>query len=250
MEFKDYYKILGISEDADLKAIKVAYRKLALKFHPDVNPEPDAAEKFREVAEAYEVLKDKNKRAEYDEIKHYGANTSQDFQTPPNWHRNRGAQSYSAQDEADFSDFFNSVFNAASNGEQFRHAQQPYKGQDIEIEVPIFLEDTLSNIPKNIEFMLPDVNGKQVKKSLKVTIPKGVSNGERVRLKGQGVPMSDAKFNGDLYLHIRLVPHPLFDIQGHDLVLVLPIAPWEAVLGTKVEVPTIDGKIKLNIPGV
>lgn len=247
MEFKDYYQILGVKENADLKEIKKTYRKLALKYHPDMNAAADAEAKFKEIAEAYEVLKDPKRRVEYDELRKYGGAPGQRFEPPPGWQSRRG----SAQ-EPDFSDFFNSVFgdNARGHGGNSRRKQPGFKGQDVELEVPIFLEDTLSAEAKTVEFMTPTrVNGQmsQVKKTLKVKIPPGVSDGERVRIKGQGAPGQGTGANGDLYLHIRLVPHPLFDVQGHNLLLSVPITPWEAALGAKITVPTLTGKISLNI---
>lgn len=248
MEFKDYYKILGVEDTADIKDIKKAYRKLALKFHPDVNAEEHADEKFKEVAEAYEVLKDESKRAEYDEIRRYGAGAA-----PQDWQpRRQHSQSYQ-QSHADFSDFFNQVFGGDPS--RFKNARQSesdfFKGQDLELEVPLFLEDSATGISKNIEYLIPVVQDgqvKQIKKSLKVKIPQGTKDAERIRLKGQGAPGSRGGANGDLYLHIRLVPHPIFDVQGSNIVLTIPIMPWEAALGTKLEVPTLDGKIQLNIP--
>lgn len=254
MEFKDYYKILGVPEDADLKEIKKAYRKLALKFHPDMNAEAGAEEKFKEVAEAYEVIKDENRRAEYDELRKYGGASGEGFQPPPGW-QNRASGFGDGHGDQDFSEFFNSVFGGGefSSSGFGRGANQQdfgYKGQDAEIEVPIFLEDTLNEKSKTIEYVIPVVeNGqaKQVKKTLKVKIPKGVSDGERIRLKGQGGIGQGTAGNGDLYLHIRLVPHPLFDVQGHNLIIAVPLAPWEAALGCKVTVPTLNGKINLQI---
>jgi curved DNA-binding protein len=256
MEFKDYYKILGVDENADLKDIKKAYRKLAMKFHPDMNPEAGAEEQFKQVAEAYEVLKDDTKRAEYDEMKRYGSNSEQGFKAPPGWQPPRGEANYGSS--ADFSEFFNSVFGAGQNN--FRHAEQHssdlFKGQDFDMEVPIFLEESVSGITKNLEYLIPVFDGRQtqqIKKSLKVKIPPGIADGERIRVKGQGAPAQGSvsgknQLNGDLFLHIRLVPHPLFDVQGVNLLLTLPLTPWEAALGTKLEVPTLNGKINLNIP--
>jgi len=256
MEFKDYYKILDVKEDADLKEIKKAYRKLALKFHPDMNPDAGAEEKFKQVAEAYEVLKDDTKRAEYDEMKRYGSSSEQGFKAPPGWQPSGGA-GHSAS-SADFSDFFNSVFGGGQDG--FRHARQQqsnqFKGQDLEMEVPIFLEESVSGMTKSLEYQVPVFDGRQttqLKKSLKVKIPAGITDGERIRVKGQGAPgqgaaIGDNKLNGDLFLHIRLVPHPLFDVQGINLLLTLPLTPWEAALGIKLEVPTLSGKINLSIP--
>ncbi len=240
MDFKDYYQILDVTENAELKEIKKAYRKLALKFHPDMNPDPGAEEKFKEVAEAYEVLKDGDKRAEYDEIKRYGSTSNQRF-----GNSNSGSP--------DFSDFFNSIFNGNTDGYQHSGQHEPdlFKGQDLDLEVPLFLEETVDGITKTIEFHVPVFDGrrpKQIKKSLKVKIPEGTNDGERIRVKGQGAPGSDNKLNGDLYLHIRLIPHPLFDVQGIDLLLTLPLAPWEAALGKKIEIPTLDGKINLSVP--
>lgn len=257
MEFKDYYKILGVEPDADLKAIKTAYRKLARKYHPDVSEDKDAEKKFKDVAEAYAALKDPQKRAEYDELRKYGQH-GQRFEPPPGW-QSAGARE---QDFSDFSDFFESIFGGGGFGaggpagggrRTHRETRFSFRGQDIETELPIFLEDTLSDKSKTIAYHLPhyDKDGRRladVKKTLNVKIPKGVTEGERIRLKGQGGPgMGDAP-NGDLFLHIRLVPHPLFDVEGHNLIITVPIAPWEAILGTKVEVPTLSGKINLTVP--
>jgi curved DNA-binding protein len=247
MEFKDYYKIFGVPEDADIKEIKKAYRKLALKFHPDMNAEAGAEEKFKEVAEAYEIMKDENRRAEYDELRKYGGASPEGFQPPPGFDGKQSTQH--------FSEFFNSVFgggdfSAAGYGGGASQQDFAFKGQDAEIEVPIFLEDTLNQESKTIEYAIPVIeNGqaKQIKKTLKVKIPKGVSDGERIRLKGQGGIGHGTAGNGDLYLHIRLVPHPLFDVHGHNLIIAVPIAPWEAALGCKVTVPTLNGKINLQI---
>ncbi|PKG99593.1 DnaJ C-terminal domain-containing protein [Paraglaciecola sp. MB-3u-78] len=263
MEFKDYYKILDVKENADLKEIKKAYRKLALKFHPDMNPDAGAEEKFKQVAEAYEVLKDDNKRAEYDEMKRYGSSSEQGFKAPPGWQNSAENRGSSAGSSADFSDFFNSVFGGGQDSFRQAGQQQPnqYKGQDLEMEVPIFLEESVSGLTKNVVFLVPVFDGrqtKQVKKSLKVKIPAGIADGERIRVKGQGAAGHGApghgddstknQLNGDLFLHIRLVPHPLFDVQGINLLLTVPLTPWEAALGTKLEVPTLNGKINLNIP--
>tara|TARA_R110002073_G_scaffold20355_7_gene73056 strand:+ start:8649 stop:9593 length:945 start_codon:yes stop_codon:yes gene_type:complete len=251
MEFKDYYQILGVTPDADDKAIKTAYRKLARKYHPDVNPDEGAEEKFKEVAEAYEALKDAGRRAEYDELRRYGGRAGGGFEPPPGWQSNAGfsgAGAGSGHFEGDFSDFFNSIFGGAGGeSHQFRSGR---RGQDAEIEMPVFLEETISEASKLVEYRIPVIeNGqmKEVKKSLKVKIPPGVQDGERIRLKGQGGSGIGEGGSGDLYLHIRLVPHPLFDVEGHNLVLTVPLAPWEAALGTKITVPTLTGKINLTI---
>jgi curved DNA-binding protein len=250
MEFKDYYKILGVEPTAEDKEIKIAYRKLARKYHPDVNAEEGVEEKFKEVAEAYRVLKDKNKRAEYDELRRYGGSRSsgQGFQPPPGW------QGGGEEVNHDFSEFFNSIFGNPrhdSGRPDFTQEQAyAFRGQDIEIELPVFLEETLSAFEKSIQFRVPKhEHGKESSsdKYLKVTIPAGVTEGKRIRLRGQGALGKGGGSSGDLYLHVRLVPHPLFDIEGHNLIITVPIAPWEAALGTKVQLPTLDGKINLLI---
>ncbi|MDO8863436.1 DnaJ C-terminal domain-containing protein [Haliea sp. E1-2-M8] len=247
MEFKDYYQILGVEPDAEVKDIKIAYRKLARKYHPDLNPEPGAEASFKEVAEAWEVLKDSGRRAEYDELRRYGGRRDQQFEPPPGWESSAGAGA--GQFEGDFSDFFNSVFGADFS-QQGPAGRQNRPGQDVEIELPLFLEQTLESFAKPVEYrMSVFVQGqlRELKKSLKVTIPAGVSDGERIRVRGQGAPGPGDGPAGDLYLHVRLVPHPLFDVEGHNLLLTVPIAPWEAALGAKITVPTLTGKISLTV---
>ena len=255
MDFKDYYQILGVDASADSKAIKTAYRKLARKYHPDVSDHHDAENKFKEVAEAYEVLKDREKRAEYDEIRRYGTH-GQRFQPPPDWQPSHSTSSPGgSQFQGDFSDFFSSIFGADGDtmqqefGRRNAHSQ---RGQDIETDMPIFLEDTLSDESKTISYSLPhyDNDGRvsEIKKTLNVKIPAGVSDGERIRLKGQGTPGIGDSPSGDLYLKVRLVPHPLFDVEGHNLTITIPIAPWEAALGTKIIVPTLSAKVQVSIP--
>lgn len=256
MEFIDYYAVLGVDPEADDKTIKTAYRKLARKYHPDLSKLPDTEEKFKHVAQAYEVLHSLEKRAEYDALREarnsgFGASTGQ---------RNSGHYTgNNATDNQEFADFFNSIFGAASS--RNRHSYSPgtrhddvnqTKGADVEIEWPIMLEDTLADTVKMIEFLIPfyDQEGYQhdIKKSLNVKIPAGVGDGERIRLKGQGAPGRGNQRNGDVYLIIRLIPHPLFDVAGNNLLLVLPLAPWEAALGKKIIVPTLSGKVQLAIP--
>ncbi|MEX0962855.1 MAG: DnaJ C-terminal domain-containing protein [Pseudohongiellaceae bacterium] len=252
MEFKDYYKILDIDPEASDKEIKTAYRKLARKYHPDVSAHKDAGNKFKEIAEAYEVLKNKETRAEFDEIRKYGAQ-GQSFRPPPGWQSSGNAGRQSASTE-DFSDFFSSLFRNANQQAEFDDVARrqggfgewgearPQRGQDIESDLPVFLEDTLKESTHSISFQIGSK-----KKTLKVKVPAGTGNGERIRLKGQGAPGPGGASNGDLYLRVRLVPHELFDVEGHNLVVVLPLAPWEAVLGTKIEVPTLSGNLRLTI---
>lgn len=245
MEFKDYYKILGVEPDADTKTIKAAYRRLARKYHPDLNAEEDAEERFKEVAEAWEVVRDDTRRAEYDELRRYGGRKASDFEPPPGWRSNAEAGTHHFS--GDFSDFFNSVFGG---GFDDAGRAAPMRGNDIEIEMPVFLEETLADSEKPVAYQIPVVtNGRlsQEHKSLKVTIPAGTADGERLRLKGQGAPGPGGGPAGDLYLHIRLVPHPLFDVQGRNLSITVPVAPWEAALGAKVVVPTLSGRINLTV---
>jgi len=255
MEFKDYYQILGVEPDADAKAIKAAYRKLARKYHPDMNPDEGAEAKFKEVAEAYQVLKDEQTRAEFDELRKYGSQSHHDFQPPPGWKSSRGAGFQGGtQADADFSDFFNSIFGGRGQsygGAGFEQSGRGVRGQDVEIELPVFLEETLTENEKTVEFMMPADAFSQAaatRKHLKVKIPQGVMDGERIRLKGQGRPGYGDAPAGDLYLHIHIVPHPLFDVAGHNLTITVPLAPWEAALGAKVTVPTLEGRISLTIP--
>ena len=253
MEFKDYYDILGVKPDDDKQTIKKAYRRLARKFHPDVSSEHDAEKKFKEVSEAYEVLGDDDKRAEYDQLRRYGRK-GESFTPPPGWQGFRGGDSGS---QGDFSDFFENIFGGGFSGSRsnrgFTGSEDFYstRGQDVEIDMPVFLEDTLKDEAKTIEYRLPHYGSsgrlEDIKKTLRVKIPKGVIDGERIRLKGQGGPGFGDGPAGDLYLKIKLVPHPLFDVAGHDLTLTLPVTPWEAALGANVTIPTLTGKISLNI---
>lgn len=255
MDFQDYYKILSVAPDADSKTIKTAYRKLARKYHPDVSAQSEAEEKFKQISEAYDVLKDPQKRAQYDELREYGAQSHDG---------SRRQYSQSSSKQNDFSDFFSSIFGdprRAGHGgfsrEGFSHkgfSQDGFanKGQDIETDLPIFLEDTLTNTSTTISYSLPQRHARggvrNINKTLNVKIPAGVADGERIRLKGQGGQGTGGAPRGDLYLRIRMVPHPLFDVEAHNLIITVPLAPWEAALGTSLEVPTLSGKIKLTIP--
>ncbi|MCP4466395.1 MAG: DnaJ domain-containing protein [Halieaceae bacterium] len=255
MDFKDYYKILGVDPAAEGKAIKTAYRKLARKYHPDVSDEESAEDEFKEVNEAYEVLKDKEKRTDYDQLRQYGQG-GESFEPPPGWQSGR---EYSQQGDdfaqGGYSDFFENLFRSAGAGPErhSRYQQQfVHRGEDIDSGLSLFLEEAISGEPKTISYHVPrmDESGHfhNEKKTLKINIPAGVTDGERIRLKGQGGPgMGDAP-NGDLYITIQLAPHPLYDIDGRDLSITVPVAPWEAALGAKVTVPTPGGSINLTLP--
>ncbi|WP_213879569.1 DnaJ C-terminal domain-containing protein [Pseudomonas sp. dw_358] len=248
MDFKDYYKILGVEPTADDKAIKAAFRKLARKYHPDVSKEKDAENRFKEANEAYEALSNPEKRAEYDELRKYGQH-GRPFQGPPGWQGRGGG----GEENVDFSDFFSSIFGQGGGGRgagsPFGRGGQraaPRKGQDVEMTLAVFLEETLSGESKQVSYRVPHTSGGETK-TLNVKIPAGVADGERIRLKGQGAPGSAGGGAGDLFLTIKLAPHPLFEVEGHDLIIHVPLAPWELALGTKVAVPTLTGRINLTI---
>jgi curved DNA-binding protein len=250
MEFKDYYKIMGVARDATQDEIKRSYRRLARKYHPDVSKEADAEARFKELGEAYEVLKDTEKRAAYDQL---GANWKggQEFRPPPDWNAGFEFSSGSAGNEADFSDFFASLFGrnfrAGSGGAHF-HA----KGEDHHAKVLIDLEDSFQGATRAITLRVPsiDAQGHVISKDrvLNVTIPKGIRAGQHIRLGGQGSPGAGEGKAGDLYIEIEFRPHPLYRIDGRDLYLDLPVTPWEAALGATVKVPTPGGIVELKIP--
>lgn len=254
MDYKDYYKIIGVEKTATQDEIKRAYRKLARKYHPDVSKETDAEVLFKQVGEAYEVLKDPEKRTAYDQL---GANwkSGQDFNPPPDWDAgfefNGGG--YTEGNTADFSDFFESLFGrgASAGSAGHRHAGYHAKGEDHHAKVLIDLEDAFQGGNRSITLQSPELDnsGHVVTKqrTLNVKIPKGIKQGQRIRLSGQGTPgMGDAPA-GDLYLEIAFNPHALYRVDGHDIYLDLPVTPWEAALGASIKVPTPTGTIDLKI---
>ncbi|HET6389604.1 DnaJ C-terminal domain-containing protein [Hyphomicrobium sp.] len=250
MEFKDYYKILGVERNATEEDIKRAYRKLARKYHPDINKEAGAEAKFKEIGEANDVLSDPEKRAAYDQLgKDYTA--GQQFRPPPNW--DAGFEFSGRSSEGDFSDFFDSIFGAARAQRSGRtHTTFRMRGEDHHAKIVIDLQDALDGASRTITLRVPDVDdGGHVlvrDKSLTVQIPKGVTEGQSIRLQGQGSPGMGGGPAGDLYLEIRFRPHPLYRVVGKDLYLDLPVAPWEAALGASVKMPTPSGAIMLKIP--
>jgi len=255
MEFKDYYKIVGVERDATQDQIKRAYRKLARKYHPDVSKEPDAEARFKEVGEAYEVLKDPEKRAAYDQL---GANwkAGHDFNPPPNWDAGFefGGGGYTSGGGADYSDFFESLFGRGFGGAHAGRAGGGFhaRGEDHHARVLIDLEDAFRGATRVITLRHPelDKSGHVVNRehALNVKIPKGVKEGQRIRLAGQGAPGMGNAPAGDLYLEIGFNPHPLYRAEGRDLYLDLPITPWEAALGATVKTPTPLGPVDLKIP--
>lgn len=259
MEFKDYYKILGLQENAKPDEIKKAYRKLARKYHPDVSSEADAEDRFKEVAEAYEVLKDPEKRAEYDQLRQMGARGSDgSFRPPPGWESaaHFGGGGYTEADAAAFSDFFEQIFGQAGTAHRtYRGGRQSsfrMRGDDVHYRLALFLEEAFHGGERQIQFNVPEVDQYGLvshrQKTLKVKIPPGMKEGQHLRLRGQGGAGIGGGPNGDLLIEIQLAPHPLYHVEGSNLTLQLPVAPWEAALGASVRVPTLEGQVKLKIP--
>ncbi len=255
MKYKDYYQILGVPRDATEEDIKKAYRKLARKYHPDVSKEPNAEERFKEIGEAYEVLKDKDKRAAYDRLGQY--RPGEDFRPPPEWAeqfaRGFGGRGFGGSfgEELDLSDLFGDLFGF---GRRRGASGFAAPGQDYEAVVHLTLEEAARGTEVSLDLNVPayDTDGmpRRAPKTVKVRIPKGVTDGQKLRVPGKGGPGVNGGPPGALYLDIKLRPHPLFQPNGHDLYLEVPITPWEAVLGTTVEVPTLEGKVRLKIaPG-
>ena len=248
MKYKDYYAILGVHRNASGEEIKKAYRKLAHKYHPDVSKDPAGEEKFKEVAEAYETLKSPEKRAAYDQL---GTHPSgQDFQPPPDWGKQFGDGQFSFED-ADLADLFAGLAAGRHHpGRQAGKFRMP--GQDYEITAHISLEEAYRGTEVELSLTVPeqDEEGflRRVPRTFKVRIPKGATNGQRLRLPGRGGKGFHGGRDGDLYLNIVVHPHPLFRVNGHDLYFDLPLAPWEAVLGATVEVPTLGGPVHLKVP--
>ncbi|MBY0544299.1 MAG: DnaJ domain-containing protein [Gammaproteobacteria bacterium] len=243
MKYVDYYQILGVERTASLADIKQAYRKLAHKYHPDVSTHPEGEEKFKAVAEAYATLKDPEKRAEYDKLGTH--QPGEEFVTPKNWQESFH-EGNAAFDDVDLADFF-----AAFSGRQ-HHRSAPRKGQDYEVPLSITLEQAYHGAEVEITLPMPeyDAQGLPHRKqhTFKVRIPKGASDGQRLRLTGKGGPGLNSGKAGDLYLAMSIQPHSLYHVHGKNLSMDLPIAPWEAVLGAKVNVPTLGGTVELNIP--
>ncbi len=254
MEFKNYYTVLGVERSATQDEIKRAYRKMARKFHPDVSKESDAEVRFKEVGEAYEVLKDPEKRAAYDQL---GARwkEGQDFQPPPGW--DQGFEfhggGFTGADASQFSDFFESLFGGAQAGHGYAGAgQMNMHGEDTHAKVLIDLEDAYHGATRTITLRHTELGGggRPVLKTrtLNVSIPKGVHQGQHIRLAGQGVAGVGQGKAGDLYLEIEFRPHAFYRVDGRDIYLDLPIAPWEAALGASVKAPTPSGAVELKIP--
>jgi len=253
MEYKDYYKILGVARDAKEAEIKTAYRRLARKYHPDVSKEVDAEKKFKELGEAYEVLKDTSKRKAYDEL---GANwqAGQNFTPPSGWEDAFSSSGFAGQAAGagfgganEFSDFFESLFGggASVRGQSgFQSRARAAQGADQHTSIAISLEDAFHGAKKNIRFG----NGRGSDKNLEVKIPAGITSGKRIRLAGQGGAGAGGGKSGDLYLEVQVQAHKLFTLDENNVLLDLPITPWEAALGASVQVPTLGGRVEAKIP--
>jgi len=231
---KDYYQVLNVSRSADEKEIKRAYRRLARKYHPDVNPGDKAAEeRFKEISEAYEVLSDKQKRARYDKYGHLG----------PGWERVAGGGPgpgpwQQAPPDVGLDDLFDSLFGGRV-GTRLRA-----KGQDIETPVELSLEEAYAGVTRSLVLTLPDGTTRRIE----VKIPAGVANGQRVRMAGQGGPGPGGGPSGDLYLQVKLRPHPVYERRGDDLYVEVSVTFPDAALGAQVEVPTLQGKVTVTVP--
>ena len=275
VKFRDYYEILGVSRSATQDEIKSAYRKLARKYHPDVNKAADAEDKFKELGEASEVLRDPEKRKQYDLL---GANwkNGQDFTPPPGWAGPGGSggfngfgrgRSATGPAASSFSDFFESLFGGGMGGFRsggFRQAAHeaddftggfqhgPSAGEDQEVVLRIPLDDAFKGVERTISLQTrergPSGRHRPLNKDLKIKIPQGVISGQKIRLAGQGGAGEDGASNGDLFLTIELEPHPKFRVVGRDFHTDLQLAPWEAALGAEIKIPTLDGQVELKIP--
>ena len=257
MKFKDYYEILGVARTATVDEIKKSYKKLAHLYHPDVTKDPKGEEKFKEIGEAYATLKDKEKRAAYDDLGKHSA--GEEFRPPPNWGggqnyyqstRQNGSQQNAQQnpfDDIDLADLFASF----SSGKP-QNRNQAATGQDYELAASISLEDAHAGTTLDLNFSVPeqDAQGmvKQVPHTFKARIPKGITNGTKMLLRGKGGRGFNGGENGNLFLNISFLPHKLFKVNNHDLLIELPITSWEAALGATVAVPTMQGLVNLKIP--
>jgi curved DNA-binding protein len=264
VKFKDYYDTLGVSRTATQDEIQRAYRKLARKYHPDVNKASEAEERFKELGEAYEVLKDPEKRSKYDQL---GADwkAGQEFRPPPGWDahfdfgRGGGGQTgFQWEGAGGFSDFFETLFG----GQGFRQAQGGPRGgrgpvwsqagSDQEATIRITLEDAFRGgarpITLQFQSVTPEGQLSVQEKSYEVKIPPGVLPGQKIRLTGQGGEGTGGGPRGDLYLKVELEPHPLYRLKGRDLYMDLAVSPWEAVLGSEVQILTPSGSVTLKVP--
>lgn len=235
MKYEDYYSALGVARDADEEAIKKAYRRLARLYHPDVSKEPGAEARFKKIGEAYATLKDPARRAAYDQLGR--RREGEEFAPPPHWPGTTAASPFAGADLADLLEALAARHGASRQGGATAH------GRDYEASVSISLEQAHRGTVVNL-----DLASEEGPRNLQVTVPPGVTEGQTLRLRGKGAPGRGGGAPGDIYLHIRLAAHPLFRVDGQDLYFDLALAPWEAVLGAEIELPTLDGHVLLRVP--
>jgi len=252
MKYKDYYAILGVPREASQDDIKKAYRKLARKYHPDVSKEKDAEERFKEINEAYQTLSEPEKRAAYDQLGRH--RPGEEFRPPPEWEREFRFEGADPNDFLDLSELFERF--GAGGRRRGRAGQGGFAmpGQDYEVAAHLTLEEVYHGAEVSLELSAPELTAdgafRRVPKTVRVRVPKGATDGQRLRVPGKGGPGVNGGPPGDLYLNIVLRPHPLFKASVHDLYLELPVTPWEAVLGAEIEVPTLAGRVKVTVrPG-
>jgi len=249
LKYKDYYASLGLERGASDADIKKAYRKLAHKYHPDVSKEPGAEARFKEIAEAYQTLKDPEKRAAYDRLGRHAP--GEEFAPPPDWgaQHARGGESFEGVDLADLF----AAFAARQGGAAGRRGNVPTRGEDYELRTGITIEQAFAGTTLELKLDMPDYDERgrvrHVPRTIKVRVPKGAADGQRLRLAAMGGRGFGGGSAGDLYVTVELLPHRLYRADGHDLHLELPLAPWEAALGATVEVPTPGGVVQLKVPG-
>jgi len=251
MKYKDYYETLGVKPAASLDEIKKAYRKLAHQYHPDVSKDPQGEEKFKEIAEAYSTLKDPEKRTAYDELGRHPE--GQEFRPPPNWGNQGAGQGFTGGnsqgfsfDDIDLSDLFASFAGGKQQGQR-----APTAGQDYELSTEISLEDAYTGTTVELNFTVQEQSQqgqvKRVPHTFKTRIPKGVTDGQKMLLRGKGAKGAHGGRDGNLYLTVNLMPHRLFRVNNHDLLIDLPLTPWEAGLGATIKVPTLSGPVNLKV---
>ncbi|NIM27024.1 MAG: DnaJ domain-containing protein [Gammaproteobacteria bacterium] len=247
MKYKDYYDVLGVGRDASPEEIKRAYKRLARKYHPDVSKEPDAEERFKDVGEAYDVLRDKDKRATYDNLGR-GYHAGDEFSPPPGWESAFNFSGGFSGEKFDFGDFLNGLFGEGAPGggpfgDQFR--QSAARGGDEHAKIVITLEEAFRGGERSLSVKSDTRRARA--RTLKVKIPAGVQEGQQIRLAGQGQAGARGRA-GDLYLGVEFAPHPVFRATGRDVHMNLPVTPWEAALGATVKVPTLGRSVDLKIP--
>ncbi|UWQ27180.1 DnaJ domain-containing protein (plasmid) [Leisingera aquaemixtae] len=245
MEYRDYYKILGIAPDAEPGEIKRAFRKLARKYHPDINASPEAEAMFKDVNEAYEVLKDPERRAAYDQLVKPAPGSHDGFRPPPGWEGGFDFTGGGPEGAEAFSDFFESLF---------RRRGQPFggSGADQHARLQLDIEDAYRGATRVLTLRVPQTSADGSvhlqDRSITVHVPKGILEGQHIRLPGQGMAPLGGGGPGDLFLEVSFAPHPVYRADGRDLYLDLPVAPWEAALGGRVMMPTPGGKVALTVP--